>query len=244
MKPQRRPAVPLPDHSGDGATAQPGSPIGEARLLGVDTMGRTLVVTLEGGVRYEVDVGSVPEGLPAVGEVVPQAVVVALAGAQARKLAARDLMAMLDRRLQPEARLRIRLLDKGHPSEAVEAVLQAMRDRGLCSDRIYAEAYCWDTLRRKDVGARYLVARLRAHQVPSLTAREAVAAVLDPESEKQAALRAAAARWRRVREASTPAALAKVVRFLASRGFSPAVAGDAARMTRPDPDPEPEGDGK
>lgn len=238
MKPQRRPAGPLPGRNGDSVTAQPGSPAGEARLLGVDTVGRTLVVTLDGGVRYELDLGSAPDGLPTVGEMVPPAVVAALAGAQARKLAARDLMAMLDRRLQPEARLRARLLEKGHPAEAVEAVLQAMRDRGLCSDRIYAEAYCRDTLRAKDVGARYLVARLRAHQVPSSIARQAVAAVLDTEREKQAALRAAAARWRRVRDASTPAALAKVVRFLASRGFGPGLAGDAARMTRPDPDPE------
>ncbi len=234
MKP-RRPArgQPRPRQHTIG-NQQPGNPAGEARLLGVDRVGRTVVVVLADGRSFELDQQSLPDRLPPVGQVVPAEVVAQLEAARQRKLAARDLMTMLGRSLQPVARLRRKLLDKGHAPEAVEQVLDMMQSRGLCSDRAYAEAYCRDTLRAKAVGSGYLVARLRSRQVPSAVAREAVAATLDPEQEQELALQAATVRWRRLGGEADVAALAKVVRYLLGRGFSPAVANAAARRARPD----------
>ncbi len=221
------------DGRGGSETGQPGTPEGEVRLLGVDRVGRTLVVSLSGGLSFELDEGSVPDGLPARGEAVGAELLQEMAAAGSRKLAARDLMNMLGRSLQPVARLRRKLLDKGHPSEAVEAVLVMMQEQGLCSDSLYAEAYCRDTLLVRAVGPRYLVARLQSRQVPFVLARQVVAAVMTPEKEEELALRAATRKWNRTRGDSGNEPLAKVIRFLLGRGFSPAVAHRAARAMRP-----------
>ncbi len=215
-------------------TGQPDLPSGEARLLGVDQVGRTVTVTLADGRCFDLDQDSTPPDLPPVGEIVTPEVVAELDAARRRKLAARDLMAMLGRRLQPVARLRKKLLDKGHAAEAVEQVLELMQAKGLCSDRQFAEAYCRDTLRNRPVGSRYLVARLRSRQVPSLVAREVVASVLDGEQEMELARQAAVAKWCRMSDPAAQASLAKVVRFLLGRGFPAGVANTAARRTRPD----------
>ncbi len=215
-------------------TGQPDLPEGEARLLGVDRVGRTVIVTLDDGRSFELDQDSVPAGLPPVGRTVPAEVVAGLNAARERKLAARDLMTMLGRRLLPVAKLRRKLMDRGHSPDVVEQVLELMQVKGLCSDRQFAEAYCRDTLRDRPVGPRYLVAHLRSRQVPSEVAREAVAAVLDGEQEKELALQAAVSRWRRLSGPADAASLARVVRYLLGRGFSPGVAHTAARLARPD----------
>jgi SOS response regulatory protein OraA/RecX len=61
-----------------------------------------------------------------------------------------------------------------------------------------------------------------------------VAAVLDPDTEKQLAARAAEARWKRIKDPGDLKALAKVVRFLQSRGFDAGTANRAARRMKPD----------
>jgi len=217
--------------AGGADNPQPGFPSEETRLLAVDVVGDTVMVTLDGGITMELDRRSAPDSLPEPGQLVPADLVAQMARAQARKLAARDLLKQLDRRLQPVAKLRRKLVERGHDPESVEEVLQAMQDKGLCSDRLYAEAYCRDTLRTKPVGPRYLLARLRGHQVPSAVAQEVVAEILDPTQEQELAREAAAARWKRVREPRDRAALAKVIRFVIGRGFTPSVAHAAARDT-------------
>jgi regulatory protein len=202
-----------------------------------------VVVVLDGGRRLEIAPASLPTGLPAVGEVVPAAMVGALELAAERKRVARRIFAMLDRRLQPVARLRRKLAERGYSEEAVDGVLAQMEEQGLYDDRRYADAFCRDCLLNRAVGRRYLVSKLREKQVPGSVAVAAAAAALDEEAERDLAGRAARARWGRQRDPGDPKSLAKVVRYLQGRGFDPGLANRAARAERPAPqdteDPDP-----
>ncbi|MCB1184184.1 RecX family transcriptional regulator [bacterium] len=190
-------------------------------------------MSLDTGHDFEIAPGSVPAGLPAVGEVVPEPVLRALALAAERKQVARAVFAQLDRRLQPVARLRDRLQEQGYGDEAIADVLGQLAAKGIHSDRRYAEAFCRDRLLGRAVGRRYLVQKLREKRVDPGLAGEVAAEILDDDTEAELALAAAAARWARLRGANDQRALAKVVRFLIGRGFGPGVAQTAARRTRP-----------
>lgn len=243
-----------PDPVRDGGTSaeepertlQPDLPAPEVRLLAVEKDERTVRLRLDDGRLLELAPQAVPDQLPGVGQIVPASLLAALTEGAARKLAARRLLALLDRRLLPEARLRRVLEQEGHPPQAVASVLQDMRAQGLCSDRKFAEAYCRDCLRTKAVGRRYLVAKLREKEVPAAVAAEVAAEFLSPDQERELALRAARQRWtadKSSRESprdpqaqarAQARAQAKITRFLVGRGFDPATAGRAARDTRPD----------
>ncbi len=212
---------------------QPGLPEGEARLLDFRTEAGVVQVVLDTGHQYELAPASVPAGLPSPGEVVPAPVLAAVALAAERKIVARRVFAMLDRRLQPLARLRGKLLDRGHSAEAIDAVLTQLQERGVYSDRRYAEAFCRDCLLNRAVGRRYLVQKLREKQVDGDLAATVAAEVLDSATETELAGQAAVARWRRMRGAADYKALAKVVRFLIGRGFPGGLANQAAREAQP-----------
>lgn len=212
---------------------QPGLPTEEARLLDLRTETGSVHLVLDTGHQYELAPGSVPAGIPAPGEVVPPPVLAQIALAAERKIVARRLFAMLDRRLQPVARLRDKLVERGHSEEAVVAVLTQMREQGLYSDRRYAEAFCRDCLLNRKVGRRYLVQKLREKRVDPDLAATVAAETLDSETEAELAVQAAQTRWERLRGPSDYKALAKVVRFLVGRGFAVGLANQAARQTRP-----------
>jgi len=214
--------------------------LGEARLLDFREESGSVLVALDTGHRYELAPGSVPAGMPALGAVVPVDLIREIALAAERKVVARKVFAMLDRRLQPVARLRGKLTDRGYSSEAVDAVLGQMKEKGLYCDRRYAEAFCRDCLLSRAVGRRYLERKLREKQVDGSLARTVASEVLDRETEIELADRAAAARWRKMRGPADYKALAKVVRFLVGRGFDMGLANTAARRAQPEPEPEPE----
>lgn len=190
-------------------------------------------VALDDGTTLELAPGSVPAGLPEAGEMIPGPVLAGLRLAAERKLVARLVFAMLDRRLHPVARIRDKALEKGYSMAAVEAVLEQMAAQGIYSDRRYAEAYCRDCLASRAVGRRYLVTKLRDKRVPGAIATQVAAEILDPETETILAERAAQARWRRVRGEVDLKALAKVVRHLQGRGFDAGTANRAARRMKP-----------
>ncbi len=231
-----------PDNS-RSESQQPDISSPDVRLQTIAQVGRTVMVTLSSGQHYELDVDSVPTDLPEAGEPLPGDLLQSLEQAQARKLAARDLMTMLGRSLQPMARLRRKLRDKGHSEAIADQVLALMQEKGLCSDRQYAEAYCRDTLLVRAVGPRYLVSKLNSRQIPLAVAKAAVSAILLPERESELALQAAAARWRRSLATRDKSAVAKVVKFLMGRGFSAQVSWAAARQMRPEIDSGENGDG-
>jgi SOS response regulatory protein OraA/RecX len=217
---------------------QPGLPEGEARLLDVRLLAvrqeqDAVTLVLDDGTDLEIAPGSVPEGVPEVGEIIPPGVLEAARLAAERKQVARMVFAMLDRRLQPVARIRDKLVEKGYSMAAVAAVLEQMEAKGLYSDRRYAEAYCRDTLASRAVGRRYLVDKLRGKRVPVAIARTVAAEVLDPATESELAERAAKTRWKKIRGPADRNALAKVVRHLQGRGFHAGDANRAARAMQP-----------
>ncbi len=227
MRGSRPPRRPNPS---DG---QPGFPPGEARLLDVREEAGVVTVVLDSGHTYELAPGSVPAGLPAPGVPLKEELIAAIVLAAERKIVARRVFAMLDRRLQPVARIRNKLCEAGYSTEAVDAVLGQMQDQGVYSDRRYAEAFCRDCLLSRAVGRRYLEGKLRQKQVPGDLAAAVAAEILDEETEAALAVRAARARWQRMRGASDTKALAKVVRYLLGRGFHAGLANRAARAEGP-----------
>jgi len=81
------------------------------------------------------------------------------------------------------AKLRLRLLEEGYHPEAVEAVIEAMHEQGVHSDRRFAEAWCRDCLLSRAVGPRYLEGKLREAGIAPDLARQAANEAVDPRTE-------------------------------------------------------------
>lgn len=218
----------------DELKQQPGFPEGEARLIDVRETEGSVVLVFDGGATLELAAGSVPPELPEVGQVVSEPVMAEVKLAAERKQVARLIFAMLDRRLQPLARIRDKVAEKGYSKVATDGVLEQMAAKGLYSDRKFAEAYCRDCLASRLVGRRYLVSKLRQKRVPANVANEVAAELLDSETEAELADRAAVARWRKIRGLPDRKNLARVVRHLQGRGFDAGCANRAARKMQPD----------
>jgi SOS response regulatory protein OraA/RecX len=187
-----------------------------------------------GRTTYEVAASSLPAELPQPGAEFDPAEHRAIALAAERKRAARRLFSLLDRKLRPVAKLRMRLLDEGYLPEAIEAVIEAMHEQGVHSDRRFAEAWCRDCLLNRAVGPRYLEGKLREAGIAPDLARQVANEAVDPRTEVELARRAATARWRRI-GGTEQRDVARVVRFLLGRGFGPGTAAQAARQTMPAP---------
>lgn len=218
------------------AESQPGLPTGSARLLAVRREGQTAWLQVDPGAGgcliYEVAVSSLPPDLPTPGGELDAAGHRFIALAAERKRAARRLFALLDRKLRPVAKLQERLLEEGYHPEAVSAVVEAMHEQGVHSDRRYAEAWCRDCLLSRAVGPRYLEGKLREAGIAPDLARQVALDAVDPHTEAELARCAATARWRRA-GGTEPRDVARVVRFLLGRGFGPGTAAQAARQTKP-----------
>jgi len=220
----------------DDSAEQPGFPTGEARLLDVRQESGSVFLALDDGITLEVAPQAVPESLPEPGEMITPELLADLRLAAERKLIARWIFTVLDRRLQPVARIRDKAAEKGYSRVGIDAVLEQMAARGLYSDRNFAEAYCRDCLASRAVGRRYLVSKLREKKVPALLAAQVAKEILDPETEEDLAEGAATVKWKRIKESGDRKALAKVVRFLQGRGFDAGTANRAARKTQPPTD--------
>ena len=218
----------------DDHNEQPGLPAQEARLLDVRHQDKSVILSLDDGSTLELAPESVPAGLPEIGEMVAGELLAELRLGDERKKVARMIFAMLDRRLHPVARIRDKAKEKGYSVAAVDAVLEQMAARGLYSDQRYAEAYCRDCLAGRAVGRRYLIDKLRGKRVPSAVAVAVVGEILDPGTEAGLAARAAETRWKRIKDPGDMKSLAKVVRFLQSRGFDAGTANRIARQTKPE----------
>jgi regulatory protein len=228
----------MPSTSSDSLSAalQPGLPTGSARLLAVRREGETVWLQVDLGIAgitiYEVAASSLPADLPAPGGELAAEGHRSLALAAERKRAARRLFALLDRKLRPVVKLRERLLDEGYHPEAVGAVIEAMLEQGVHSDRRYADAWCRDCLLSRAVGPRYLEGKLREAGIAPDLARQAAIDAVDPHTEVELARSAATARWRRI-SGTEPRDVARVVRFLLGRGFGPGTAARMAQQTKP-----------
>jgi regulatory protein len=190
-----------------------------------------VILELDSGETLAIAPDAVPDQLPAAGGSLSSPLLASLREAAARKLAARRLLELLDRRLWTTARLRRKLLEEGHPPEAADAVIARAEAQGLHSDRQYATAFCRDTLRRKAVGRGWLETRLREKGIAAELAADCAALALPADRERELALAAATGRWRRERGRDARAE-ARVLRFLGSRGFAPGLCRDAVRAGR------------
>lgn len=197
-----------------------------------------VIIHLDDGEVLTVAPDAVPLDLPNPGGSVGSPLLRSLRSAAARKLAARALLALLDRKRWTTVRLRGKLLAQGHPEAAVESVLAQAQAQGLHHDRDFADAFCRDALRRKAVGRRWLEARLRERGVAADLAEGVASDQLPAEVERELARRAAAERWRR-EQGTDRRALARVQRFLVSRGFASGLATSVAIATRPGSDTDP-----
>ena len=209
-------------------------------LLAVDVIEGGVRVTLSDGEILELAAESLPPALPAPGEVLPPATLGLLRDAAARKRIARRLFALLARRLQPRRALRRKLLEEGFPADALDSVLDRFADEGVHSDRLYAEAWCRDTVRLRPVGRRYLEGKLRERGVGSDLAAAVARETLSAGDEQRLCRAAARKWWRRQPGAADRRALARGERYLMGRGFPISVAGDVIRETVPDTVPDAE----
>jgi len=205
---------------------------GKRYLAAVRQEQESIFLTLDSGEVLELASASVPKNLPEVGESISSPLLAEIELAAERKIVARRLFGMLDRRLQPVARLRNKLQEAGFSDTGGDAVLQQMADQGLYSDRHYAEAYCRDCLRGKAVGRRYLEKKLWEKRVDQNVARTVPGEILDSETEKELALQAAQTKLRKERGSDWRKVEAKLTRYLVGRGFPVGVARDAIRRAK------------
>ncbi len=203
-------------------------------LVSVDKIGNGVRLSLSDGEILELAAESLPPALPAQGEVLSPALLEDLREAAARKNIARRVFKLLDRRLRTSRMMRRKLLEEGYSAEAVDAVLDRFEAEGIHSDRHFAEAWCRDTLRARPVGRRYLENKLRQQGVNADLAAAVVGEQLDPEDELGRCRAAAVKWWRRQRGLADTRTLARGVRYLLGRGFSPALSNRIIRETTPD----------
>jgi SOS response regulatory protein OraA/RecX len=201
-------------------------------LLKVEARPGAVILRFADGQSLEVAPDAVPCGALEAGTSIDEPTMAYLREAAERKAAARRLLDMLARRLDSRQRLRFKLCEKGLSASAVDAVLDQAEARGLCSDRLFAAAYCRDVLRTRLVGRRWIEEKLRGKGVAAPLAATVAAEELALDRERELALQAASGRWKRER-GRDDRALARVQRFLISRGFLPATANAAARQGRP-----------
>ena len=199
-------------------------------LVELKARSRSVVVRFADGEVLEVAPDALPAEMPDVGGTCSAPLVHSLREAAARKTVAQVLFRLLDRRRWTRSRLRRKLLDDGNPPTAVEDVLEDASRQGLLDDRDYAAAFCRECLNAKAVGPLWLVKKLREKGVPAALAADVVAAIVPRERERELAVAAAEKRWRR-EQACDERARSRVLRFLASRGFSTELAYDAMRRT-------------
>ncbi|HEV7591361.1 MAG TPA: regulatory protein RecX [Longimicrobium sp.] len=140
---------------------------------------------------------------------------------------ARDAaLSLLSYRARTSVELKRRLKRKGFDEDVAAATVERLDRLGVVDDAAFAESFVRDRVRLKPRGPRRLVGELRAKGVDDDTARAAIAEVMEREEATELDLaRAAAARWK-PRAGEDPArARARLLAFLARRGFG----GDAVR---------------
>jgi regulatory protein len=144
-----------------------------------------------------------------------------LRAAADRREIARRVFAWLQRRAQARGRLRQKLIDLEFSPVSVDAVLDQFEARGFLDDEKFARLFVGDQLRKRPVGALWLLAKLREQGVGRDIAERVVAEDLPPEAELAEARRALGKRS----SAEDPV---KSLRFLSGRGFRQSIARRAA----------------
>ena len=194
---------------------------------------RALVVVTDDGQSFELapdapEARDLRPGLP-----LSASLLDALDRAAERKHIARRVFAWLGQRARCRADLRRRLVDRGFRAELADAVLDDFALQGLVDDRAYAVAWAQSQLRRKPVGRRWLVGRLRQEGVDADLAEAGVDEALGEHGEDEVTAVRRALRRRRL-DLDEERDRRRAVRFLDSRGFSQDAILRALRAERAD----------
>ncbi|WP_206830727.1 regulatory protein RecX [Alicyclobacillus fructus] len=144
----------------------------------------------------------------------------------------REALRLLEVRPRFEGELRRALARKGWEPEIVDGALARLRDKGLVDDEtlVRDRVEAWTGARSR----REMRAKLRARGAPAALVEQSLAACVDDEREKEAALRVAEKYLRRTagRQTDVPQADAverRALAHLVRKGFSPGVARQAVR---------------
>ena len=203
------------------------------RLISLTPSGRDVRIELSNGEILELAAESLPPALSVGDRSLAPDLLRELRDAAQRKRISRHVFNLIDRRLLPRRRILDKLSEKGFDRDLGAQVLEKFAEQGLVSDRIYAEAWCRDTLRAKAVGRMYLISRLIKKGVSGDLASDVAGDILPPEAEREAVGVAARKWWARQGGDTDPRTLARGMRHLQGRGFPAALAADAVRREAP-----------
>jgi regulatory protein len=148
-----------------------------------------------------------------------------------------DALRLLARRELSVARLRARLIDRGHPADEIERAIEHLIETRAVDDARLARAYAANALKIKRRGRLRIQRELHALGIDKDVVTDAVAETFGDVDER-ALIRAAVDRKLRGRRTiDSPADYARVAQFLLRQGFSPAAITAVLRARRKGTDP-------
>jgi regulatory protein len=133
---------------------------------------------------------------------------------------------LLSVRARSRKELKERLEKKGFSASVISSTLTDLQRVGLVDDNEFARMWVEERLRSRPSGARVLKWQLRRHGIHEELANSVIEKALDSEKELGLVIELAQAKLRRLHSKAQPGAeigreeLARIGRFLASRGFS------------------------
>jgi regulatory protein len=141
-------------------------------------------------------------------------------------------LAWIARRELSTVQLRVRLAERGFPSDAIDATIDRLVASGALDDSRAARALA-RTEARKHRGPARIRQALEQAGVGREAAREALAELLADTPEREGLERAYARRWRhRPLDLSEPADVRRARAYLARQGFSASAIGDFLQRFR------------
>jgi regulatory protein len=135
-------------------------------------------------------------------------------------------LSLLSDQARTVADLRRRLEGRGFSRRAVEATIRMLKQQQLLDDEAYAESFVRERLAGRPMGARRIAWELEQRGVDDALVQTVVESHVDPQTEREAALRAARKRLERLKDLDEDAARHKLRAFLARRGFDEDVIAD------------------
>ncbi len=140
-----------------------------------------------------------------------------------------DALRLLARRELPVEGVRVRLVDRGHPRDAVEGAIRELVANGALDDRRFALAYARTAATVKGRGRLRVLRELAALGVARDLASACVGEVFGELDERSLLARAIQKKLRGHPRLETPRDRARLYQFLMRQGFTPAAVAAALR---------------
>jgi SOS response regulatory protein OraA/RecX len=140
-----------------------------------------------------------------------------------------DALRILARRELPAEAIRSRLLDREHPSDAVETAIRQLIENGALDDRRFALAYARTAATVKGRGRLRVLRELAQQGVAREVASEAVGDVFGDLDERALVAKAIQKKLRGRPRVATVQDRARLYQYLVRQGFTPAAIAAALR---------------